>query len=218
MELQSLAGRVGCILGKHGGKWERASDSSCAMSRTCPHCGKGWEDTQHSLTDWAYTNPDDTTSCLMARHCPRCGLREEEPEHQPVDLYLAPDKCEIQSFCTRCGIPTSEASVLHEDVKWKYMIEIDPPSGSAAAPMLGGFGRPYEACRGRWFCIRCDMACSPVEMQHEWGGWRSDPWPQPPQQVRRCLRCNDTETKGNRRLTASATMCWKATLTCAESA
>jgi hypothetical protein len=204
MELQSLLGRVGCILGRHGGKWEPAPDGPCAISRTCPYCGKGWADTRHSFTDWTYTVPDDTTSCVMARHCPRCELREEDLWHNPVERYLASDKCELQSSCARCGTPTSEVRVHHEDVEWQYLIEIDPPSGLAAAPMLGGFGRPYEACRGRPSCVRCGTVCGPIEAQHEWGKWRPEPQAQsrPAPEVRRCLRCGDTETKRQGRLAA----------------
>lgn len=203
MGLRGMLGRVGCLLGRHVGEWIWTAEGSCVMARTCPYCGKAWSKTGHRFTDWAYTALDDTTSCLMERHCLRCQLAEEETRHRSRARYLSDGKCEKQPYCTRCGKPTGPVSVSHEDGQWRYLIDVDPPSGSATAPMLGGFRRPDDACRGRMFCPRCGAAHGPVEVEHDWGGWRPDPGAQqalsasrPTQQGRKCQRCNATETTG----------------------
>jgi hypothetical protein len=193
-----MLGRVGCMLGRHAGEWTRTVDNSCAVARACPHCGKSWSDTWHSFTDWTYTAREGATSCLMERHCSRCGLTRQQPGHESRRRYLSADKCEMQPYCTRCGEVTGKVSVSHKDFQWRYLADVDPPSGSATAPLLGGFGRPEDACRGRSFCTRCGKADGPHKVRHDWGGWNPSPQgqsaSQSAQQVRHCRRCKFTDT------------------------
>jgi hypothetical protein len=202
MGLRALLGRVGCKLLGHGGEWEWVADGSCVAVRSCPYCGEAGSLTQHSFTGWVYASPADTTVCLMEQRCTRCQLSREKVRHKRRAEYLTPGKCEMQSSCTRCGKTTSEVEVHHKDPQWRYLYELEPPSGLTVAPLLGGFGRPAEACRGRMTCSRCSAATSPITTKHQWGAWKREtparPAPTAPEQasqVRRCLLCNLTESK-----------------------
>jgi hypothetical protein len=195
MGLRDMLERVGCVLGRHADEWIWTGDGSCAMARTCSWCGKIWPSiTEHRFTAWAYTASDDTTSCLMEHHCLRCGLSKEDTRHNPRKHYLSPGKCEMQSFCTRCGNPIDPAFVRHK-IAWRYLVDLDdPPSGLKTAPMLGCPREDY--CRGRESCLRCGAKCAPEESRHVWEG-RTRVYPQQKaqsiQQPRTCGRCGFVE-------------------------
>jgi hypothetical protein len=196
MGLRDITGRLGCFTGRHDGEWLYVADGSCELTRTCSHCKQSWPDTRHRFTEWAYANAGDTTSCNMERHCLRCHTKEEQTDHEWAKRYLSPDQCETQSYCARCG-ETTKVQISH-NYEWRYLSDITPPSGLAAAPLLGGIGRPADICGGRSSCTRCGKATGRHEVRHEWGGWQPLPQDpsasQSPQNVHHCLRCRSTET------------------------
>lgn len=174
MGLRDITRRLACFAGWHAGAWVNLADGSCVLTRTCPDCRQSWSKTQHTFTEWEYANPGDTTSCDMERHCPRCLSKEEQRGHKWRTRYLSPDRCEMQSYCTRCG-ETSKDLTSHDRYEWRYFFDITPPSGLAAAPLLGGIGHPGDLCRGREFCTRCGTPHGRHELRHEWGGWQPCP-------------------------------------------